>query len=447
MQKRRPFEAQLTRLSLVASIPLLVLLLWVMVYAQVSIWLILLMALLGGLAIVYSYYSIQQKLVYQFRSISNLLDAMIQGDYTLRARADQSSGALDELVVAINGLANRLSQQRWESVESQLLVRTIIEHIDVAIIALSERNEIRFINPAAKKLLWLDDNWSDTQLLQQLAFAQAIPSGCNQVVELSLGHQQGRFNVHVEEFRESGLQHKLLFITDVRTLLRSEERKAWQSLVRVISHEINNSLSPIASISQTLKRLVKRQAANADISLPVNNHQDLIDGLTIISARASGLSQFVESYKQLAKLPEPQKKLISVRDMIEKICLLFDAGAVVLQADTDAQVSLDPIQLEQVLINLIKNAFEAMAQVNPTGVVTISWEAKTPHLKLEICDQGSGISNPGNLFVPFYSTKKQGSGIGLVLCRQIIEAHNGQLIITNRTDSAGCCARIELPFN
>src|SRR5690606_3065867 len=201
MQKRRPFEAQLTRLSLVAAIPLLMLLLWVMVYAQVSIWLILLTALLGTLSIVYSYYSIQQKMVYQFRSISNLLDAMIQGDYTLRARPDQSSSALDELVVAINGLANRLSQQRWESVESQLLVRTIIEHIDVAIIALSERNDIRFINPAAKKLLWLDDNWSDTQLLHQLAFAQAITSGCNQVVELSLGHQQGRFNVHVEEFR------------------------------------------------------------------------------------------------------------------------------------------------------------------------------------------------------------------------------------------------------
>lgn len=449
MPKRRSFEAQLTRLSLVASIPLLVLLLWVMVYAQVSIWLILLTALMGSLVIVYSYYSIQQKLVYQFRSISNLLDAMIQGDYTLRARSDQSSGALDELVIAINGLANRLSQQRWESVESQLLVRTIIEHIDVAIIALSERNEIRFINPAANKLLGLDGNETDTQLVHQLAFAQAITSGCNQVVELSLGHQQGRFNVHVEEFRESGLQHKLLFITDVRTLLRSEERKAWQSLVRVISHEINNSLSPIASISQTLKRLVERQAANAGtVSVPaVANNQDLIDGLTIISERASSLSQFVESYKQLAKLPEPQKKLVSIREVIEKTCLLFDARAIVIQTDTDAQLWIDPIQFEQVLINLIKNAFEAMAQIKPLGIVTISWETNTPYFKLEIRDQGSGISNPDNLFVPFYSTKKQGSGIGLVLCRQIVEAHNGHFIITNRADTAGCCARIEIPFN
>lgn len=449
MPQRRPFEAQLTRISLVASIPLLLLLLWVMVYARVSIWLTLLTALLGSLTIVYSYYSIHQKLVYQFRSISNLLGAMIQGDYTLRARSDQGSGALEELVVAINGLANRLSQQRWESVESQLLVRTIIDHIDVAIIALSERNEIRFINPAAKKLLGLDQNQSEMQLLQQLECVQSIPSGCSQVVELSLGYQKGRFNVHVEEFRESGLQHQLLFITDVRTLLRSEERKAWQSLVRVISHEINNSLSPIASISQTLQRLVLRQAENLlDEQTPSSDtRKNLIDGLTIINERANGLRQFVDSYKQLAKLPEPQKQQVWFRELIDKACLLFSGHSIAIDTEADASIYIDPLQFQQVLINLIKNAIEAMAQVNPSGRITISWEVNTSVFKLCICDQGSGISNLDNLFVPFYSTKKQGSGIGLVLSRQIIEAHSGHLTIANRTNSVGCCAKIEIPLH
>jgi nitrogen fixation/metabolism regulation signal transduction histidine kinase len=441
MQKRRPFETQLTRLSLISSVPLLLLLLWVMIYADISIWLILLTALIGGLLVIYSNYRIHQKSAYQFRSLSNLLDAMIQGDYSLRARSDHSYGALDELVDSINGLAQRLSQQRMESVESQLLLRTVIEHIDVAIVALSEGNKISFVNPAAKKLLLLDETDSNTKLLDQLAFAQSFSSGCHQVVELSLGHQQGRFNVHVEEFRESGMQHKLLFITDVRTLLRSEERKAWQSLVRVISHEINNSLSPIASISQTLNRLIDRQGDSTE------NSKDIIEGLTIITERANGLSQFVDSYKQLAKLPEPEKQMVSILGLLEKICALFEGQSIVIESEVDVELFIDPVQFEQVLINLFKNAIEAMSQTNPDGLIRVEWSVTEHFLKLVICDQGGGISNPDNLFVPFYSTKQHGTGIGLVLCRQIIEAHNGNLSITNQVKSPGCCASIEIPFS
>jgi two-component system nitrogen regulation sensor histidine kinase NtrY len=439
MQKRPQFEAHLIRLLLLASLPLLLLLLCVMAYANVSIWLVLLTGLIGSLVILYSSYSIYQKLTYQFRSISNLLEALIQGDYTLRARTGQGTGALDELVIAINGLAKRLSQQRWESVESQLLLRTIIDHIDVAIIALDQDNQISFVNPAAENLLQLDSTMANQQLLQQLAFAQEFTSGCHQVVALSLGNQQGRFNVHVEEFRESGKQHKLLFITDIRTLLRSEERKAWQDLVRVISHEINNSLSPIASISQTLKRILERDADSVTIA------EDLREGLDIISERARGLSQFVDSYKQLAKLPEPQTQPVAVRHLVEKIVALFNNAQIVIETEGDFLLSLDPVQFEQVLINLLKNAVEATALTNPGSVITINWQAARQFFKLSICDQGSGISNPDNVFVPFYSTKKQGSGIGLVLCRQIIEAHNGRLTLGNQ-DSGGCCASIELPM-
>jgi len=447
MQRRRSFEANLIRLVLLASLPLLLLLVWVMVYAGISIWLVLLTGLIGGLVILYSGYSIYQKLNYQFRSISNLLEALIQGDYALRARTGQNNGALDELVVAINGLAKRLSHQRWESVESQLLLRTIIDHIDVAIIALKQDNQISFVNPAAKNLFQLDDAVTPNELLQQLAFVQEFTSGRNQVVELSLGNQQGRFNVHVEEFRESGEQHKLLFITDIRSLLRTEERKAWQNLVRVISHEINNSLSPIASISQTLKRIIERDANTEHVA------EDLREGLTIISERARGLSQFVDSYRQLAKLPEPQLQQVSIRQLVEKIVALFKDTQINIETETDFLLLLDPVQFEQVLINLLKNALEALAQndslnqpqIPPASAIIINWYLARPFFKLNICDQGAGISNPDNLFVPFYSTKKQGSGIGLVLCRQIVEAHNGRLTLSNQ-DAGGCCASVELPM-
>ena len=441
MHKKRPFETQLTQLALISSVLLLLFLLCVMMYANISTPLILLTALLGSVLVIYTSHQIHQKVAYQFRSLNNLLDALTQGDYSLRARSDQSYGALDELVLSINGLASRLCQQRWESVESQLLLRTVIEHIDVAIVALSEENKISFLNPAAKNLLMLDQTDSNAKLLEQLSVVQSFSSGCHQVVELSLGHQQGRFNIHVEEFRESGVQHKLLFITDVRTLLRSEERKAWQSLVRVISHEINNSLSPIASISQTLHRLVSQQSSSTE------NFKDLMEGLTIITERANGLSHFVESYKQLAKLPEPQKQMVSIFKLVEKISILFESKLIHIKSDFDVQLSIDPFQFQQVLINVFKNAIEAMSQANVEGVISVEWDITEPFCTLVICDEGGGISNPDNLFVPFYSTKKHGSGIGLVLCRQIIEAHNGRISIANKTTSPGCSVKIDIPFS
>ncbi|UAA40374.1 GHKL domain-containing protein [Paraneptunicella aestuarii] len=440
VSKQPSFESQLTRLSLLASLPLLTFLLWIMFYEDISIWLILLMAFVEGMLVLYTNHQIHQKVVHQFRSLINLLDAMQQGDYSLRARSEMSKGMLGEVYGSVNNLAERLSQQRIETKESQLLVRTVLDHIDVAIVALTDDNQILFFNPAAQHLLSIEHSRSNEKLLQQLAFAQSFESGRHEVVELSLGHHTGRFNVHVEEYMVSGIQHKLLFITDVSTLLRSEESKAWQSLVRVISHEINNSLSPIASISQTLNRMISRQGVNDD------NLQDLLDGLSIISQRASGLSKFVDSYKLLAKLPEPQLECISLIQLLDKTRQLFNDQNIEILSTEDVRLMIDPVQFEQVLINLIKNAVEAMAATKPKGVIRVAWTAHIPVFRLTICDEGAGISNPDNLFVPFYSTKKSGSGIGLVLCRQIIEAHRGRLTINNNLDSAGCCASIELPF-
>lgn len=441
MPKRRPFEAQLVRLSLASSVPVLLVLLWVMIDADVSIWLTLLAAFIGIALIAYTAYRIHEKSVYQFRRLSNLLDAMIEGDYSLRARSDQAEGALDELVLSINGLAERLNRQRTESVESQLLVRTVIEHIDVAIVALSEHNRISFLNPAAEELLRIDRDEASAELLDQLAFVQSLPGGHQEVVELSLGNRRGRFNIHVREFREAGKPRKLLFITDVGTLLRSEERKAWQNLVRVISHEINNSLSPIASISQTLKRAVGRRADEAAMA------GELTEGLSIIAERADGLKRFVDSYKQLTRLPDPRKELVSIVELVERSRVLFNDIPIVIESDDDVQLFIDPVQFEQVLINLFKNAVEAMSKTGSGGRVNVGWSASGSRFNLTICDQGGGIANPDNLFVPFYSTKQHGTGIGLVLCRQIVEAHNGRLSITNRADASGCCASIEIPLD
>lgn len=447
MQPRRSFEAQLTLLNVFTSLPLYLLLLWALLSGDTSRWLTAFIALIGAITILFSSYRIYQKADYQFRSLGNLLDAMIQGDYSMRARSGRSDGALDDLVRSINALADRLNQQRAESVESQRLVRTVIDHIDVAILALSDRKELRFVNPAAIKLLQLSDETLSQTLLDQLAAVQQQPSGSHQVMELSLGKNQGRFNVHIESFHEAGVENKLLFITDVRTLLRSEERKAWQSLVRVISHEINNSLAPIASISQTLCKT----AANSTSLNTSLNSTDITEGLTLIHQRAKGLIAFVESYRQLAQLPEPKKQWVAVIPLIQKCILLFPDHTINLISEnepTDAiNANIDPVLMEQVLINLIKNATEAA----PTGLIKIHCaltQQSAPENRLlciSVCDTGPGIANTENIFVPFYSTKKDGTGIGLALSRQIIESHGGQLFLTNTTNPNGCQASIELP--
>ncbi|TQV72311.1 PAS domain-containing protein [Aliikangiella marina] len=455
MRKKQSFEAQLTRLSLIASIPTLLLLLWVMLYANISIYLTLLVGFIGSILVIYCNYRIHEKSAYQFRSLSNLLEAMVQGDYSLRARSSVTSignasggndtgnrinSALDDLVESINRLAKRLSDQKLASIESQLLLQTVIDHIDVAIIALDSDNTIRLINPAARKLLQIEQRDSTTTLVQQLQSVQSFSSGHNQVLELSFGQQQGKFNVHVETYREGGEEQKLLFITDVSSLLRREERKAWQNLVRVISHEINNSLTPIASISQTLLSVVAAETSQQ------KGRADLLDGLKLISQRANNLSSFVNSYRQITRLPEPTLTQVDFKQLLQKVVGLFDDSNITMLSDVEVSFKCDSVQLEQVLINLLKNATEAMAEQSPLGTIAVDWQIDAGNFRFRIMDEGCGIKNPENLFVPFYTTKKSGTGIGLVLCRQIIEAHGGSLNLNNREDGLGSQAVIEIPI-
>lgn len=438
MSNKKSFESQLTRLSLMASLPLFILVIGLMIYADISIYIILLTILLSSISIVFCHSQIHRKSAYQFRSLSNLLDAMIQGDYTLRAYSGNHDLALKELILAINTLAERLNKQRIESVESQLLLRTVINHIDVAIIALNDENKLIFFNPAAQKLLQIENTQTgENELNLQLEQLSLIKSGENKVLPLQFSEQYGKFNIHMETFREKGEQQKLFFITNVSDILRSEERNAWQSLVRVLSHEINNSLSPINSISLTLKRFL-------DKNENIQDHKDnLLEGLSIIAQRSNNLKEFVNSYKQISQLPAPKQKLTSINKLVEKVILLFHKNTIAVVSIQEIELFIDPVQIEQVLINLIKNAIEASDTI---AEIIISGGIENAMFVLKIIDEGTGITNQDNIFVPFYTTKKQGSGIGLILCRQILEVHNGKLSLTNRKSKKGCKVSITLPL-
>ena len=436
-KRRASFEAELVQLALLITVPNLLGLI-LLLYSGYSYWLSALIILSATLLVFSGIYRIYHKTVFQIRSLSNLLEAMINGDFSLRARSQADQGALTELIDSINGLADKLSEQRTTTYESQFLLHTVITHIDVAILAVSEDGQLRFYNPAADKLFKVS-SIDQNQLLDQLQPLLTFENGHNRLFEMELGKINGRFNIHIEHFREQGRPHKLLFITDVREILRNEERRAWQSLVRVISHEINNSLSPIASLSQTLAKLIDQE--------DFTNKPDFVNGLDIIRSRTTNLTGFVNSYKQLTKLPEPSLTAHPLRDFISQICSLFADIRIEILSQDNPMVMFDKPQLEQVLINILKNAKESMELVKGRSVspISISWTIDSDTLRIEILDNGVGIANECNLFVPFFSTKNHGSGIGLVLSRQILEAHKGTIDIKNANNQTGCLAILRLP--
>ncbi|MEC4091189.1 sensor histidine kinase [Pseudoalteromonas rubra] len=437
MPKSASYESQLCYLYLASAVPLLFLLIVTMLLTDISVWLVALCALLGVIVLTWSTLYIKQKVVYQLRTQTNLVEALAQGDYTLRAHTGAHENELTPLFNAINRLAERLSAQRWQSAESQQLVQTVLEHIDVAILAIDDKQTIALSNPAAQTLFALDDTRTKQTLPKALAVVSQLESGQSQVIELPVALQTKRYNVHAEQYLSEGKAFKLLFITDVHSLLRSEERHAWQRLIRVMSHEINNSLSPITSISQTLAKIVNKRC-EPDIQAP------LIENLNFIQHRAGELSKFIESYNQLARLPEPERKTCSLHSLIANCQKLFPQCEFILLNAHDLSLCVDPVQFEQLFINLFKNACDAAEQANVDCQIEIDWQLINQQVRITICDNGIGIKNTDNLFVPFYSTKQQGSGIGLVLCQQIIEAHQGRLSLHNRQTQQGCCAALTL---
>ena len=440
MRERPSFESRITKLSLIASLPLLLLSIGMLLYAQVSVYLILLCVLVGSLLVIICNGLIYQKSSFQFRSLSNLLDAMIRGDYTMRGRQEQNDSALNELVISINDLAEHLSQQRLKSTENQLLLNTVVQHIDLAIVSIDQSDDLSCLNPAADRLLSKEYENYGLEAANTLTAIRLLQPGESQVMALSFGGQKGRFKVHLEVYRRAGIQHRLVFIADVANILRQEEERAWKNLVRVLSHEINNSLTPIASISQTLEKIARSSKGLSD------NRDDLREGLALISQRSRGLRDFVNSYRELSKLPEPKRQIVALDSLAEKLERLFGGDKLSIISSESIELRIDATQIEQVLINLIKNGLEASQKDSARLPVMLSWSVKRNVCIIYIRDCGMGIQNTDNLFVPFYTTKPSGSGIGLALSRQIIEAHKGELSLNNRTDRAGCIAAVRLPL-
>jgi len=332
-----------------------------------------------------------------------------------------------------------MSQQRLNTIEKQILLDKVISQIDVAIIAVDAEHCITLLNPAAEKLLHCRFDKLRGWPIKELGLHQVLQQQYRQVVEIDIAQHKKKVYIHTDEYFEQGVKQQLIFISDIAELLRDEERMAWKKLLRVLSHEINNSLAPIASISETLTHMVKSSDEHTALA------QDLQEGLAVITERSHSLNEFIKRYQQLTRLPSPSKTPFDLTELIHTVAQLFESTVLELN-EGEQLVYADRNQLQQVLVNLFKNANESMHHM-ATAKIVVSYRQLENQLAIYIVDQGCGISNMDNLFVPFYTTKEQGSGIGLVLSRQIIVNHCGDLTLDNRVNHDGVRATIYLPIS
>jgi two-component system, NtrC family, nitrogen regulation sensor histidine kinase NtrY len=381
--------------------------------------------------------AVRSRAAWPLRTLSNLLSGLREGDFSLRVRGASRTDALGELVLEANALAGELRGQRLAALEATSLLRAVMEEIDVAILVFDPARRLKLANRAAERLLATPVERLVGSAADELDLADCLEGEPARTVQRAFPGGSGRFAVRRATVRESGLPHELLVVANLSTALREEERQAWQRLIRVLGHELNNSLAPIKSIAGSLERRIGQPELSAEA------RDDLARGLAVISERADSLTRFMEGYSRLARLPPPRRQSVDVAAVARAAAALEERVPVRVTGGPDAELSADPDQLQQVLINLLANAAEASTE---GGEIELGWRRDGGDLVLEIADQGPGLANPANLFVPFFTTKPKGSGIGLVLCRQIAEAHGGDLRLRNRDDRRGCVAELRLPL-
>ncbi len=431
------YEKRIFLLALVAGAPgvaLGLLLLWMGGGGRDGHWTLTILVLVVWLG---AAFAVREKATRPLQTLANLLGALREGDFSIRARGARGDDALGLAYLEVNTLSETLRQQRLGALEATALLRTVMEEIEVAILAFDEEGRLRLANRAAERLL----DRPAARLLgsgaEELGLSEYLRGPAPRTFRAAFAGGSGSWELRRSVFRQGGLPHQLVVLTDLSRALREEERAAWQRLIRVLSHEINNSLAPISSIAGSLLDLLRQDPAQPDLE------EDLEQGLGVIRSRSGALARFMTSYTRLARLPPPDRRALDVAGWVRRVAALEPRVPIRIRPGPPLTLHADGDQLDQLLINLVRNAADAALETG--GAVEIGWSTDEDFLTLRVDDEGPGLSATANLFVPFFTTKPNGSGIGLALSRQIAEAHGGTLDLSNRADAMGCRAVLRIP--
>jgi nitrogen fixation/metabolism regulation signal transduction histidine kinase len=423
-------ERHVTRLALAGGLPALAVAMWLLwtgdwtAKVQWTLSVLLLGTWLGFA------FALRERVVRPLQTLSNMLAALRERDYSLRARRPNAEDSLGLAMLELNILTEEMKQRRLGALEATALLERVMAEIDVAVFAFDGSEALRLVNRSGTRLLAQPAERLLGRRADELGLQECLHGDAPRVLELEFPAARGRWEVRRGSFRQGGLPHQFIVLADVSRTLRQEERQAWQRLIRVLGHEINNSLTPIRSVAQRLQALSLGEEARR--------------GLELIAGRTESLTRFLAGYARLARLPPPKLGPVDVQEWVQRVSRLETRLAVEVVPGPAQALQADGDQLDQLLINLITNAVDAA--LGAGGAVRVRWTVAGPELDLVVEDDGPGLPETTNLFVPFFTTKPQGTGIGLVLSRQIAEAHGGRLTLSNRGNGHGCEARLRLPL-
>jgi PAS domain S-box-containing protein len=442
-KKQMSFEKRILLYALLAgsfSLAVCELMLWFGNYSSQTQWTL---TFFLGLAWLIGAFAVRAQVIRPLQTLSNMVAALREEDFSFRARRASRNDALGELVLEINALSDTMQGQRLGSMEAVALLKKVLMEIDVAVFTFDPQQRLRIVNRAGEQLMGMTQERMLGRTAQELRLDSLLNQPGGRTLRLSFPGREGRWAIQQTSFRERGVPHQLLLISDLSRALREEERQAWQRLIRVLGHELNNSLAPIKSIAGTLRSLAARPHPPADWN------QDVQRGLEVIESRADALSRFMQAYTKLARLPAPTFSRVQIGELVRHASGVEARLPVQVVPGEEIALDGDPDQLEQLLINVVRNAVDASLDpsIRTPGCVQIGWQVNGQAVEVFVRDQGPGLLNSNNLFVPFFTTKSGGSGIGLVLSRQIAEAHGGTLTLENRKDVRGCQATLRLPLD
>ncbi len=374
-----------------------------------------------------------------FMSLANLVQSLRGGDYSQRIITNGRGGdPVAMLEEEVNLLVDALRGNRLARMEDTFLLQNLIDKLDLAVAVFDGSGRLSMANPAFGRLQDRPISLLVGTSPQELGLAGALKVETESAHWMDFPGRSSRFLVHRTEFRQGGQPRVMILLSDLKNPLREEERTAWKRLIRVMGHELNNSLTPVISLAESLSARLEK------LGMEGEDKTDFAEALSVIESRAVHLNHFMQDYSRLAKLPEPRREAVPVADLAQRVAQLENDPRLEVAGGPDCVLNVDPAQVENLLINVLKNALEAAGE-GGAGKVSIGWKRGATEAILWIDDNGPGLSGTENLFVPFYSTKREGSGIGLVLSREIAEANGGNLSLANRPEG-GCRATVVLPL-